>query len=95
MPSPDPDDSAVWQAIDEAERRRAQQDKSPPPTSLGIAFRFTTEMVAALLVGGGLGWSIDWAPTIGRPFTRALGVVVFFVLGAAAEYATCYPQPRN
>ena len=86
MPSPDPDDlSRLGKRIDEAEQRRAQRDKSPPPTSLGIAFRFTTEMVAALLVGGGLGWSIDWAADHWSPIhTRPWGVVVFFVLGAAA-----------
>jgi ATP synthase protein I len=86
MPSPDPDDlKRLGERIDEAERRRSQGSKPPPPTSLGIAFRFTTEMVAALVVGGGLGWGIDWAFDHWSPFhTRPWGIVVMFVLGAAA-----------
>ncbi len=86
MPSPDPDDLRhLGKRIDEAEQRRSQQGMPPPPTSLGIAFRFTTEMVSALVVGGGLGWGIDWAADRWLPFhTRPWGVVVMFVLGAAA-----------
>ena len=85
MPPESDDLRRLGERIDEAERRRPRQSNAPPPTSLGIAFRFTTEMVAALLVGGGLGWSIDWAADHWSPIhTRPWGVVVFFVLGAAA-----------
>jgi ATP synthase protein I len=86
MPLPEPDDlRSLGERIDEAERRRTQQSKAPPPTSLGIAFRFATELVAAITVGGGLGWGIDWAFGHWSPFhTRPWGMVVMFVLGAAA-----------
>ena len=86
MPSPNPDDlRRLGKRIDEAEQRRSQQGKPPPPTSLGIAFRFTTEMVSALVVGGGLGWGIDWAADRWSTIhTRPWGVVVMFILGAAA-----------
>ena len=51
---------------------------------MAIAFRFTTEMVAALVVGGALGWGLDWlAGRIGF-HTRPLFLVVMFVLGAGA-----------
>lgn len=46
---------------------------------MGIAFRFTTELVAALVVGGGIGWGFD--RLLG---TRPVFLVLFFVLGAAA-----------
>jgi ATP synthase protein I len=41
-------------------------------------------LVAALVVGGGLGWGIDWL--LGRIgfHTRPVFLIVFFVLGAAA-----------
>ncbi|MDE2182959.1 MAG: AtpZ/AtpI family protein [Alphaproteobacteria bacterium] len=42
-------------------------------------------MIAALAVGGGLGWGIDWA--LGHwagVQSRPWGMVVFVVLGAAA-----------
>jgi ATP synthase protein I len=86
MPSPEPDDlKRLAERIDEAERKHAQRKKPPPPTSLGIAFRFATEMVSALLVGGGLGWGIDWAfDHWSHLQTRPWGMVVMFVLGAAA-----------
>jgi len=86
MPSPDPDDlSRLGKRIDEAEQRRAEQGKPPAPTSLGIAFRFATEMVSALVVGGGLGWGIDWALDRWSPVhTRPWGMIVMVVLGAAA-----------
>jgi ATP synthase protein I len=86
MPPPEPDDlRSLGERIDEAERRRAQPSKVAAPTSLGIAFRFTTEMVSALLVGAGLGWGVDWAFDHWSPFhTRPWGIVVMFVLGAVA-----------
>ena len=66
------------------EARRAAGAKRQPPTQTGIAFRFATELVAALIVGGGLGWGIDWL--LGRIgfHTRPAFLIVFFVLGAAA-----------
>ena len=70
--------------LDDLQTRRAQGARRPPPTQTGIAFRFATELVAALIVGGGLGWGIDWL--IGRIgfHTRPVFLIVFFVLGAAA-----------
>lgn len=42
-------------------------------------------MISALLVGGGLGWGIDWGfDRWSSVHTRPWGVVVMFVLGAAA-----------
>jgi ATP synthase protein I len=86
MPPPEPDDlRRLGERIDEAERRRTQPSDAPPPTSLGIAFRFATELVAAVVVGVGTGWGIDWAfEHWAAVRTRPWGMVVMFVLGAAA-----------
>ena len=86
MPPPEPDDlQRLGERIDEAERRRSQQSKASPPTSLAIAFRFATELVTALVVGAGLGWGIDWAfDHWSHLQTRPWGMVVMFVLGAVA-----------
>jgi ATP synthase protein I len=46
---------------------------------MGIAFRFATELGAALFVGAGLGWLIDHFL-----HTSPFGLIVMFVLGAAA-----------
>ena len=77
---PDPDDlRALGERLDEARRQREPRKQAAPPTSLGIAFRFATEMVVAVAFGGGLGWLLD--RLLG---TRPIFLVVMFVLGAAA-----------
>ena len=74
----------LGERLDEAQRRIAKADTPPPPTQLGIAFRFATELVAALLVGGALGWGLDWLFGFFGVHTRPLFIVLFFMLGAAA-----------
>jgi ATP synthase protein I len=84
--APDPENlRALGERLDEAQRRRAAAQKKPaPPTPMGIAFRFAAEMVSALIVGGGIGWGLDWL--LGRIgfHTRPVFMLVMFVLGAAA-----------
>ena len=83
--APNPDElRKLGQRLDEAQKRRAAGPKNPPPTQLGIAGRFSTELVAALVVGGGLGWGIDWLFGHFGFHTRPVFMLVFFVLGAAA-----------
>jgi ATP synthase protein I len=69
----------------EALRRKESGEKaagpgaSTPRTAGGWAFRLGVELVAGLVVGGGLGWLLDrWLGT-----SPAL-LIVFFFLGAAA-----------
>ena len=70
--------------LDEAQRRQEVAVKRQPPSQSGIAFRFATELVAALLVGGALGWGLDWlAGRIGL-HTRPALLILFVLLGAAA-----------
>jgi ATP synthase protein I len=69
--------------LDEVQRRK-EKAKGPPPTQLGIAGRFATELVAALIVGGGLGWGVDWLFGRFGIHTRPVFLIVFFVVGAAA-----------
>jgi ATP synthase protein I len=61
-----------------------QAPKGPPPSQAGIAGRFATELVAALLVGGGLGWGIDWLAGRFGFHTAPVFMIVFVVIGAAA-----------
>jgi ATP synthase protein I len=80
MSAPEPKDlRELGDRLRAAEQRSAARHKAPPPTSLGIAFRFSTEMVAALIVGGGMGYGIDWLAG-----TKPIFLIVCFVLGAAA-----------
>ncbi len=70
--------------LDEAQRKRAVAAKRPPPSQLGVAGRFATELVAALLVGGALGWGLDWAFGYFGIHTKPVFLIVLFVLGAVA-----------
>ncbi|MEA2780672.1 MAG: synthase protein [Rhodospirillaceae bacterium] len=52
---------------------------SPSKTAAGFAFRVGIELMAALLVGGGIGWLLDhWLGTM------PLFLLIFFFLGAGA-----------
>ena len=86
MAPSEPDDlKRLGERIDEAGRKRGGPAGGAAPTPLGIAFRFGAEMISALLVGGGMGWGIDWAFDRWSNFhTRPWAMVVMFVLGAAA-----------
>lgn len=57
---------------------------------LGMAFRLATEMVAALFVGGAIGWFLDrWLGT--RPWL----LLVFLTLGMAAGTLNAYRAARR
>ena len=84
LTAPDPDRLMnLGKQLDEAQKRQAAGAKRPP-SQAGIAGRFATELVAALVVGGGLGWGIDWLLGHFGFHTRPVFLLVFFVLGAAA-----------
>jgi ATP synthase protein I len=55
------------------------ETSSSEPSALGRAFRMSTEFVAGVIAGGGLGWLFDrWLGT--SPW----GMIVFLMLGFAA-----------
>jgi ATP synthase protein I len=59
----------------------SQPDVRPTsdPSAIARGFRLSTELVAGVLVGAGLGWLLDW--WLG---TSPLGMIVFLLLGFAA-----------
>jgi ATP synthase protein I len=65
--------------LKEARGKRELQPEDPSPSKLGMAFRLVTELLAAVIVGGGIGWALD------RVFgTSPLLLIVMFLLGVAA-----------
>jgi len=70
----------IANARQERERRPGgEQDHASASSGLGFGLRLATEMVAALIVGVGLGLALDhWLGT--GPWL----LIVFFVLGSAA-----------
>jgi len=63
----------------QAQRRHDGPEEGNRQTAFGQAFRLSTEMVAGVLVGGFIGWWLDyWLGT--TPWL----LLVFFFLGVAA-----------
>lgn len=60
---------------EQAEREAQRGDMS----GVGRAFRLASEFIAAIAVGAGIGWTIDWVFK-----TSPWGVVVLLLLGFAA-----------
>ena len=63
----------------------AKLANAPPPgaasrgSAMGMAFRLSTDLVSAVVVGGAIGWGLDWLLGTG-PWL----LLVFFFLGIAA-----------
>jgi ATP synthase protein I len=85
LTAPDPDRlTDLGKRLDEIQTKQAGRTKRPPPNQSGIAFRFATELAAGLVVGGGLGWGIDWLFGHFGFHTRPVFLVLFFIAGIAA-----------
>lgn len=83
MTAPDPDRlNDLGKRLDELQSKRAAV--KPPPTQLGIGFRFATELFAGVVGGGGIGWGLDWLCGHFGFHTKPVLMIVFFVLGTAA-----------
>lgn len=76
----DPDElNALGKRIEEARRQAEPRRSGAPPTPLGLAGRFMTELVVAVAAGVGLGL------LLGHYFGhKAIFLIVMLVLGAAA-----------
>lgn len=69
----------------EAQTRQPRISNKVTATGMGLAFRIGIELVAALVVGVGIGWLLDvWLDT--KPWL----MVVFFFLGAGAGILNVY-----
>lgn len=80
-----PDDlKRLGARLDEAERKRATGAKKAAPSQAGIASRFATELIAGLVVGGGIGWGLDWLFGHFGIHTKPWLMIAFVVLGLAA-----------
>jgi len=82
MADNDPDAQRLADLEGRLRKARGSQEvrrDAPSPSKLGAAFRLVTELLAAVIVGGGIGWALD------RVFgTSPLLLIVMFMLGVAA-----------
>lgn len=58
---------------------------------LGQAMKVGTDLLAALIVGGGLGWAIDTYVFSSKPW----GLVVGLILGLVAGIRNAYKAAQN
>lgn len=81
MAEDDPDQRRLSE-LEERVRKARGPGEAPrqeaPPSQLGIAFRLVSDLMAAVLVGGGIGWALD------RLFgTSPILLIVMFLIGVA------------
>ena len=55
------------------------RNEQAPPSKMGVAFRLVADLMAGVIVGGGIGWALD------RVFgTSPILLIVMFMVGVAA-----------
>lgn len=67
------------------------QSTDPFYAGLGQAFRIGTDVLAALIVGGGLGWVADTYLFVSGPW----GVVIGLILGMVAGILNAYRRAQR
>ena len=82
MSDDDPDSRRLKQLEDDIRKARGPgevRDQESPPSKMGIAFRLVADLLAGVIVGGGIGWALD------RVFgTSPILLILMFLVGAAA-----------
>jgi ATP synthase protein I len=82
MSEHDPDDrlADIEERLRKAREKRGEvRQVEAPHSKLGVAFRLVTELMAAVIVGGAIGWGLDRVL-----WTGPLLLIVMFMLGVAA-----------
>ena len=74
----------------------AETTNSPPPpkqkkqSGAGFGFKISTEIIAALVIGVGIGLIVD--KYLG---TKPFGLIIFFIFGAIAGFLNVYRVMRR
>jgi ATP synthase protein I len=87
-PSPESDFDARLRRLKEQVREERGDDgprDGGPRSAGGWAMKLSVELAAGLLVGGGIGWFLDYLMGTGP-----LMLILFFILGGAAGIWTVY-----
>lgn len=69
--------------------------QDPLYAGLGQAVRIGTELLAALIVGGGLGWVIDTYLMDSGPWGMVGGLIVGAVAGVRNAYRSAQKWPKS
>ena len=73
------------QKLDKLQSSKTDQKHNHKETGAGFGFNISTEIIAALVVGVGIGLIVD------NYFnTKPFGLIIFFILGALAGFFNVY-----
>jgi ATP synthase protein I len=76
--------------IEDIENKKLKESKPKKESGTGFAFKISTELIAALVVGVGIGLIVD--NYLG---TKPFGLIIFFILGAFAGFLNVYRVMRR
>ena len=76
--------------IEDIENKKLNKTKPKKESGTGFAFKISTELIAALVVGVGIGLIVD--NYLG---TKPFGLIIFFILGAFAGFLNVYRVMRR
>ena len=76
--------------IKEIENKKQNLSKSKKESGANFAFKISTELIAALIVGVGIGLIVD-----NYTGTKPFGLIIFFILGAFAGFLNIYRVMRR
>ncbi len=69
--------------------------QDPFYAGLGQAVRIGTELLAALIVGGGLGWAADTYLWEGSPWGMVSGLILGVIAGIRNAYRSAQRWPKS
>ena len=76
--------------IDNLETNKQNKNIKKKETGAGFGFKISTEIIAALVVGVGIGLIVD------NYFnTKPIGLIIFFIFGAFAGFLNVYRVMRR
>ena len=76
--------------IQRAESTNTYKQKTKKESGAGFGFKISTEIIAALVVGVGIGLIVD--KYLG---TKPFGLIIFFIFGALAGFLNVYRVMRR
>ena len=82
--------SKLKEKIEIIENKKIKKFSPKKESGAGFAFKISTELIAALIVGVGIGLIVD--NYLG---TKPFGLIIFFILGAFAGFLNIYRVMRH
>ena len=82
--------SKLKEKIENIESKKLSESNPKKESGAGFAFKISTELIAALIVGVGIGLIVD--NYLG---TKPFGLIIFFILGSFAGFLNIYRVMRR